>query len=66
LDIDLIVAVGEGASAIAEGAGERAVAAADVDDATRIVSAWLLPDDVVLVKASRGAHLERVTAALLE
>lgn len=66
LGVDLVVAVGPGAAPIAVGAGERASAVADVDEAARIVSAWLLPDDVVLVKASRGAHLERVTAALLE
>jgi UDP-N-acetylmuramoyl-tripeptide--D-alanyl-D-alanine ligase len=66
LGIDLVVAVGEGAAPIAAGAGERAVSASDVDEAARTVSAWLRPDDVVLVKASRGAHLERVTVALLE
>jgi UDP-N-acetylmuramoyl-tripeptide--D-alanyl-D-alanine ligase len=40
------------------------VLAVDTDEAVRIVSAWLTPDDIVLVKASRGARLERVTAAL--
>jgi UDP-N-acetylmuramoyl-tripeptide--D-alanyl-D-alanine ligase len=65
LGLDLVVAVGTGAEPIAEGAGERAVRAADVDEAVRVVSAWLMPGDVVLVKASRGAHLERVTSALL-
>lgn len=66
LDVDLVVAVGAGAAAIADGAGERATWVPDVDEAVRVVSAWLLPDDVVLVKASRGAHLERVTSALLD
>lgn len=65
LGLDLVVAVGAGAKPIADGAGERAVHALDVDEAVRVVSAWLMPDDVVLVKASRGAHLERVTSALL-
>lgn len=65
LGLDLVVAVGAGAKPIADGAGERAVHASDADEAVRVVSAWLMPDDVVLVKASRGAHLERVTSALL-
>lgn len=64
LGVDFVVAVGPGAAGIAEGAGERAVTADDVDDAVRIVSAWLTPGDVVLVKASRGARLERVATAL--
>ncbi len=65
LDIDLVVAVGAGAAGIAEGAGERATAVGDVDEAVRTLSAWLSPTDVVLVKASRGIRLERVTEALL-
>jgi UDP-N-acetylmuramoyl-tripeptide--D-alanyl-D-alanine ligase len=64
LGFDLIVAVGAAAAAVAEGAGARGVFAVDHDEAVRIVSAWLTPGDVVLVKASRGARLERVTAAL--
>lgn len=64
LGFDLVVAVGAPAAAVAEGAGQRGVLADDTDEAVRIVSAWLTPHDVVLVKASRGARLERVTAAL--
>jgi len=64
LGFDLVVAVDTAAAAVAEGAGDRGVFAADHDEAVRIVSAWLTPGDVVLVKASRGARLERVTAAL--
>jgi UDP-N-acetylmuramoyl-tripeptide--D-alanyl-D-alanine ligase len=64
LGFDLVVAVGEPAAEVAGGAGERGVFAADHDEAAGIVSAWLLPGDVVLVKASRGARLERVAAAL--
>lgn len=66
-DYDLVVAVGEAAWPIADGAenaGTDVVRAADTDAATEVVSGWLLPGDVVLVKASRGARLERVTAAL--
>ncbi|TXL62835.1 UDP-N-acetylmuramoyl-tripeptide--D-alanyl-D-alanine ligase [Aeromicrobium terrae] len=66
LGIDLVLAVGPGAAGIAEGAGERGRAVADVSEAVSALSAWLAPDDVVLVKASRGARLERVTEALLE
>jgi UDP-N-acetylmuramoyl-tripeptide--D-alanyl-D-alanine ligase len=65
LGVDLVVAVGAGAAGIAKGAGERAMAVDDVDDAVRVLSAWLTPADVVLVKASRGIRLERVTEALL-
>jgi len=64
LGFDLVVAVGTPAAPVVEGAGERGVFAVDTDEAVRIVSAWLTPDDIVLVKASRGARLERVTAAL--
>jgi UDP-N-acetylmuramoyl-tripeptide--D-alanyl-D-alanine ligase len=68
LGFDLLVAVGPAAAAIAEGAdgeaGIEVIKANDTRDASRAISAWLLPGDVVLVKASRGARLERVTAAL--
>jgi UDP-N-acetylmuramoyl-tripeptide--D-alanyl-D-alanine ligase len=65
LGVDRVVAVGAGAAGIAEGAGERGTAVADVDEAVRGLTAWLAPTDVVLVKASRGVRLERVTEALL-
>ncbi len=65
LGVDRVVAVGDGAAGIAEGAGESGTAVADVDEAVRELSAWLTPADVVLVKASRSVRLERVTEALL-
>ena len=65
LGIDRVVAVGAGAAGIAEGAGDRGTAVADVDEALRELSAWLTPADVVLVKASRSVRLERVTEGLL-
>ncbi|MFZ0141662.1 MAG: UDP-N-acetylmuramoyl-tripeptide--D-alanyl-D-alanine ligase [Aeromicrobium sp.] len=65
LGVDRVVAVGAGAAGIAEGAAERGTAVADVNEAVRLLSAWLTPADVVLVKASRGVRLERVTEALL-
>ena len=65
LGVDRVVAVGTGAAGIAEGAGDLGTTVADVDEALRELSAWLTPADVVLVKASRGVRLERVTEALL-
>ncbi len=65
LGVDRVVAVGTGAVGIAEGAGDRGTAVADVDEAVRELSAWLTPADVVLVKASRSVRLERVSEALL-
>lgn len=65
LGLDRVVVVGEGARGIAEGAGSVAVAVADVDDAVADLRSWLRSDDLVLVKASRGARLERVTDGLL-
>jgi UDP-N-acetylmuramoyl-tripeptide--D-alanyl-D-alanine ligase len=71
LDVDRLVVVGEEAGAIHAGAvlegswGEESVHVPDTDAATRLLSAELRPGDVVLVKASKSAHLERVTNALL-
>jgi UDP-N-acetylmuramoyl-tripeptide--D-alanyl-D-alanine ligase len=61
-----IVVVGDGARAIADGAGSIAEVVADVDVAIGTLSASLHADDVVLVKASRGVRLERVAQALLD
>jgi UDP-N-acetylmuramoyl-tripeptide--D-alanyl-D-alanine ligase len=66
LGVDRVVAVGAGAAGIAEGAGERGIVVADVDEAVHLLTAWLSPTDVVLVKASRDVRLEQVTEALLE
>ena len=49
---------------IADGAGERAVALADNDAAIDWLRGHLAAGDVVLVKASRGARLDEVAAAL--
>lgn len=65
LGVERVLVVGERAVGIAEGAGARAVLVADVDEAVRNLSASLRPDEVVLVKASRGERLERVADALL-
>lgn len=61
-----VVVVGDEAHGIVEGAGGIAEHAADVDVATRTLSASLTGDEVVLVKASRGVRLERVAQALLD
>jgi len=61
---DIVVAVGENVAPLAAGAGERAVAVARNADAIEWLRHHLNPGDVVLVKASRGAHLDEVAAAL--
>jgi UDP-N-acetylmuramoyl-tripeptide--D-alanyl-D-alanine ligase len=61
---DIVIAVSEGARAIADGAGERARALADNDAAVEWLRSHVTAGDVVLVKGSRGAHLDEVAAAL--
>jgi len=62
---DLVVAVGEAARPIADGAGQRAVALGGNDAAVDWLRGHLAAGDVVLVKASRAARLDEVAAALL-
>ncbi|MGW0666567.1 UDP-N-acetylmuramoyl-tripeptide--D-alanyl-D-alanine ligase [Streptomyces sp. NPDC002746] len=62
---DVVAAVGEGARPIADGAGERAVVLADNDAAVDWLRGHLTAGDVVLVKASRGARMDEVAAAML-
>lgn len=72
LGVDRLVVVGPDARAIHLGAGHAAggptesVRVADRDAAVRLLTQELAPGDVVLVKASRSAGLERVAAALVE
>jgi len=61
---DVVVAVGEAARLIADGAGERGVALAGNDAAVDWLHGHLAAGDVVLVKASRAARLDEVAAAL--
>ncbi|WP_338118087.1 UDP-N-acetylmuramoyl-tripeptide--D-alanyl-D-alanine ligase [Streptomyces coryli] len=61
---DVVVTVGEAAREIADGAGERAVAVAGNAAAVDWLRGHLAAGDVVLVKASRGACLNEVAAAL--
>ena len=71
LDIDRLVVVGPEAGAIHAGAvlegswGEESVHVPDVDAAVELLGEQLAPGDVVLVKASRSARLDRVVDALL-
>jgi UDP-N-acetylmuramoyl-tripeptide--D-alanyl-D-alanine ligase len=61
---DVVLTVGKAALSIADGAGERAMAAADNGAAVHWLRSHLAAGDVVLVKASRGARLDEVAAAL--
>ncbi|ADP80409.1 UDP-N-acetylmuramoyl-tripeptide--D-alanyl-D-alanine ligase [Pseudofrankia inefficax] len=68
LGVDRTVVIGEAARPLAQaaaGAGARVDWVADVDAAAELLATAALGDaDVVLVKASRAAGLERVAAAL--
>ncbi len=64
LGIDRVVVVGEGARPIAESA-RAASFCASVDEARDAVRNNVGGDEVVLVKASRAAGLERLAAELL-
>ena len=72
LDITQLVVVGDAAGGIHAGAvlegswGSESIHVPDVEAALDLLRAELAPGDVVLVKASRSAGLERVAAALLE
>ena len=72
LDVDRLVAVGEGARAIHLGAahegswGRESVWVPDVAAAVALLTAEVEPGDVVLVKGSRLVGLEAVAHALLE
>ena len=72
LDVSQLIAVGEQARPIQHGAATagswdgEARWVPDVDAAIGLLRAELRRDDVVLVKASRAASLERVALAILE
>lgn len=61
---EMVLAVGAGARAVATGAGDWAIALADNEAAIEWLRDHLVPGDVVLIKASRGAHLDEVADAL--
>ncbi len=69
--VDELVVVGRDAAALAEGAersggSARVRRVADHDEATRLVGGEVAAGDVVLVKASRVAGLDRTAAALVD
>jgi UDP-N-acetylmuramoyl-tripeptide--D-alanyl-D-alanine ligase len=72
LDVSRLVVVGEGAKPIHLGAclegswAEESVFVPDIDAALEFLDRDLAGGDVVLVKASRAAGLERVAAAMLD
>jgi UDP-N-acetylmuramoyl-tripeptide--D-alanyl-D-alanine ligase len=72
LDVSRLVVVGEGAKPIHLGAclegswNEESVFVPDIDAAVEFLDRDLAAGDVVLVKASRAAGLERVAAAMLD
>jgi UDP-N-acetylmuramoyl-tripeptide--D-alanyl-D-alanine ligase len=72
LDVSRLVVIGSEAGGIHAGAvlegswGEESAHVDDVDAAVALLREEVRPGDVVLVKASRAAGLERVAAALLE
>lgn len=71
LNVSRLIVVGEGARPIHLGASlegswaGESVFVPDVDEAVERLRGEIAPDDVVLVKASRDAGLERVAEALL-
>ena len=70
--LDMLVIVGtdradhmERAARLMGFSEDRLVRVSDVDELTRIVSPVLAPDDLVLVKASRAAYLDRFVKAVM-
>jgi UDP-N-acetylmuramoyl-tripeptide--D-alanyl-D-alanine ligase len=61
---DIVLAVGETARPLAAGAGDRGITVADNAAAIAWLRDTIRSGDVVLVKASRGAHIEEVAEAL--
>ena len=72
LGVDRLVVVGTAASALVDGAVDAGLDPScvtvvdDVDAAIRMLATELASVDVLLVKASRSANLQRVAEALLE
>ena len=68
--INTLVAVGEMAAHIADGAREAGVAevyhCADNEEAKQVLPGLIRPESTFMVKASRGMHLEELTAVLKE
>lgn len=58
---DLVITIGKLASEIAAGAGDKGISFGNAEEALNNLQDLLEKDDVVLVKASRGMHLEVVS-----
>lgn len=66
-EIDLLVTIGELAKYIARGAGQTETLCCEAIEETVVKLKELLhPEDVILVKASRGMRLEQIASALQE
>lgn len=72
LKIDLVLACGNHADAVAQGAElagmnpHRIAAAPDVETMKAVLDCWLEPGDVILVKGSRATRMERIVEWLGE
>ena len=70
VQIDCLIAVGQLAEYIAQGARDagvpQVIQCRDREEAKAVLPQVLCPDCTVLVKASRGMKLEEITAKLLE
>jgi UDP-N-acetylmuramoyl-tripeptide--D-alanyl-D-alanine ligase len=62
--VDVLVAVGPRAAAMAEPFGERTLPVADAADAAELVRGLVESGDAVLIKGSRGVGLEAVVDAI--
>jgi UDP-N-acetylmuramyl pentapeptide synthase len=62
--VEVLLAVGEHAADYTRGFGGPAQQAPDAERAAELAAGLVREGDLVLVKASRGVGLERVTAAL--
>ena len=62
--VDLVLSAGEFASCTAEGAEEKGIAYDTREELISALHETLQKDDCVLVKASKGAHFEKVSAAI--
>ncbi len=70
LEIDLLLSFGERAEDVVQGAQQagmpswRLAACRDLEAVRVVLDCWLEPGGIVLVKGSRGMHMERVVAWL--
>lgn len=62
--VELVIAQGELARNIAEGAGEKGMYFSDRAELLDALPGLLHPNDIVLVKASHGAHFEEISEAV--